>query len=421
MIYANSTGEIIDLPDLDMAGRSGNIIVRPQLSELIPLPEGSDLFMLPDRYPVGIDPGSDVHVPIMMDPYKPGVSVSAVGAFVAPAHTAIYTAAYQKAKKEIPPLPLFAYTAVGWHEGSFWVAAFRSDPDPRQDADRFIPGAIRANTLRQLRKSPSNQLIQHLGKCCLTYSCPAARNYFLGRCEAPVPTSPSCNADCVGCISCQTSGFCPASQERINFVPSAEEITEMAAPHLLTAPGPIISFGQGCEGEPLLQAGVIEQAIRSIRKQTLRGTINLNTNASLTDRIERLARAGLDSVRVSLNSAREDKYTLYYRPKGYALHDVKESIRVTKRRKKFVSLNYFIMPGFTDDGDEISAFFSLIDDLGPDLIQLRNLNVDPDWYLETVRHTPSSEPIGILNWLTRLKKNFPVLRFGYFNPFLGKE
>jgi len=421
MIYANYAGEIIDLPDLDMAGRSGTIIVRPQLSELIPLPKGSDLFVLPERYPVGIDAGSGLHVPIMRDPYKPGVPVSAVGAFVAPAHTAFYTAAYQKAKKEVPPLPLFSYTAIGWHEGSFWVAAFRSDPDPRQDADFFMPGTIMANTLRQLKKSPRNRLIQHLGKCCLTYRCPAARNYFLGRWEAPVPTSPSCNADCVGCISLQTSGCCPASQERINFVPSAEEITEMAAPHLLTAPGPIISFGQGCEGEPLLQAGVIEQAIRSIRKRTPRGTINLNTNASLPDRIERLAYAGLDSIRVSLNSARKDKYTLYYRPKGYALDEVKESIRIMKQQKKFVSLNYFIMPGFTDDGDEISAFFGLIDELRPDLIQLRNLNMDPDWYLETVHHTPSGEPIGILNWLTRLKKNFPFLRYGYFNPYLGKE
>jgi pyruvate-formate lyase-activating enzyme len=421
MVYANESGEIIDLPDLDMAGKSGTAFVRPQLPELIPLPGGSDLFLLPDRHPVGMDPGGERHVTLTNDPHDPKAPAIAVGAFVAPAHTAIYSAAYRKAEEDILPLPLFAYTAVGWHEGSFWVAAFRSDPDPRQDADRFVTSTIKANTLRQLRKFPGNRLIRHLGKCCLAYGCPAARNYFMGRWEAPVPTSPSCNADCIGCISLQTSGCCRASQDRIDFVPSAAEITEMAVPHLLNAPRPIISFGQGCEGEPLLQAGVIEQAIGNIRRRTARGTINLNTNASFPDRVERLAHAGLDSIRVSLNSAREDKYALYYRPKGYAIDDVKESIRIMKRQEKFVSINYFILPGFTDDAEEMSTFFDLVDDLGPDMIQLRNLNMDPDWYLGTLRYTPSGEPAGILNWLAKLKRTFPFLRFGYFNPYLGRE
>ncbi|MBV5345336.1 MAG: hypothetical protein JZU63_07315, partial [Rhodoferax sp.] len=60
----------------------------------------------------------------------------------------------------------------------------------------------------------------------------------------------------------------------------AQEIAAVAVPHLQRAEHAIVSFGQGCEGEPLLQAQTIAQAIRRIRKKTSRGTINLNSNAS---------------------------------------------------------------------------------------------------------------------------------------------
>ncbi|TAN44397.1 MAG: radical SAM protein [Nitrospirae bacterium] len=419
LVYANDKGEIVDLPDMEMAGMSGFSPIRPHLSDLIPLPDGSELFTLPGRYPVGFAPKGRRPVILTEDPFNPGAEVNAVAAFIAPAHTSVLSAAYKKSSQDAPLLPLFAYTAVGWLDGRFWVAAFRSDTDVRQDSSQYDQKTVRAKTNRHLKKLPDNRLIQHLGKCCLTYGCPAARNYFLGRWEAPIPTSPVCNAACLGCISLQPSGCCPATQDRIAFVPTADEIVELAVPHILGAPKPVVSFGQGCEGEPLLQSKTIEKSILKIRRQTLGGTINLNSNSSMPDRIDRLAAAGLDSLRVSMNSAREDKYTLYYRPRGYSFDDVKDSIRVMKRRDKFVSLNYFILPGFTDDPDEMNAFFGLVEDFRPDMIQLRNLNMDPDWYLDAVQHKPSVKPIGIMNWLKKLKKSFPFLRFGYFNPYLG--
>jgi len=419
LVYANRAGEILDLADLNVAGRSGNELVQPRPEDFIPLPEGSELFVLPDRWPVGIDPKDGKPARVEEDPYEPGVPARAVAAFMAPAHTALYWAAFEKAQKDLAPLPLFAYTAVGWLDGRFWVAAFRSDPDPRQDAKNFRQSRIDKKTAQKLAAFPNNRLIQHLGKCCLTYGCPAARNYFLGRWEAPLPTSPACNASCVGCISLQASGCCPSTQDRIAFVPSANEIAEIAVPHLENAASPIVSFGQGCEGEPLLQADTIEKAIGKIRAQTAKGTVNCNTNASLPAAVERLARAGLDSMRVSMNSARTEKHGLYYRPKGFTLSDVKDSIRTMKRNKKFVSLNYFILPGFTDDPAEAEAFFELVADYRPDFVQLRNLNMDPDWYLETVDHRPAGPPLGIREWIARLRKQFPALRFGYYNPPLA--
>ena len=195
----------------------------------------------------------------------------------------------------------------------------------------------------------------------------------------------------------------------------------MAVRHLTRAPRPIVSFGQGCEGEPLLQAEVLEKAIRLIRKQTSRGTINLNSNASLPLAVAGLIDAGLDSLRVSLNSAQEIYYNRYYRPNGYTFADVQSSIRLMKEAGRFVSLNYFILPGVTDSPREYEALCNLVASCRPDFIQLRNLNMDPEWYLRTLEFPPDEQAMGIRNWLKLLKQTFTSLRFGYFNPSLDSE
>ncbi|MHB8808460.1 MAG: radical SAM protein [Desulfobulbaceae bacterium] len=414
LVFANSAGEILDYPGLRMAGASCGRYAQPAAEDLIELPAGSELFVLPGRLPVGMNPDTGQAEILESDPYSGGIP-QAVAAFMAPAHTSTFSAAY-RTSDSAPLLPLFAYSAVGWHRGKFWVAGFRSDPDPRQDAAGFRQERINRRTGALLKRHPANRLIQHLGKCCLTYGCPAARNYFLGRWEAPLPTSPACNAACVGCISLQPSGCCPATQDRIKFVPTPAEIVEIAVPHLQQAKRAIVSFGQGCEGEPLLQAETIAQAIRQIRSRTDRGTINLNSNASLPEAVERLISAGLDSIRVSLNSARPEMHERYYRPKGFSLADARASIRLMKKAGRHVSLNYFILPGFSDDPAEFAALCDLIADSRPDLIQLRNLNMDPEWYRRVVGHQANGEPMGIRNWLQLLQTRFPLLRFGYFNP-----
>jgi wyosine [tRNA(Phe)-imidazoG37] synthetase (radical SAM superfamily) len=416
LLFATSTGEILDYDGLAMAGSAAGLFYEPQLEDLIELPPGSELFTLPDRLPVGIEPETGEPALLDANPYNSGEPIQAVAAFMAPAHTAILTAAYQNHGAKTALLPLFAYTAVGWADGKFWVAGFRSDADCRQDADQFNQRLLEQRTKKHLQRQSENRLIQHLGKCCLTYGCPAARNYFLGRWEAPLPCSPTCNAACAGCISLQPSGCCPSTQDRITFVPTEKEIAEVAVAHLETAPSPVVSFGQGCEGEPLLQAGVMEKSIRLIRSRTSKGTINLNTNGSLPEAVDRLAKAGLDSIRISLNSAQLEKHRLYYRPKNFSLADVCRSIAVMKGYGRHVSLNYFILPGCTDDPAEFAALSELITEYRPDFIQLRNLNMDPEYYLRVIEHRAATPPLGIRNWLQLLKAKFPSLGFGYYNP-----
>lgn len=417
LVYADEEGRIFDYPLIKMAGRSGTMLHPVDPAELIPLPPGSELFVVPGRLPVGWDQERDEMVVLEEDPSCHGKRVYAVAAFMAPAHTQTALAAWwNPPDQERPPLPLFAYTAVGWWKGRFWVAGFRSDPDPRQDIRHFNPREIQRRTTQKLKRFRLNRLVQHLGKCSLTYGCPAARNFFMGRWEAPLPSSPQCNARCLGCLSLQPEEGPPSTQERITFVPSPAELAEVAVEHIGKAKMAVVSFGQGCEGEPLLQADVLAEAVSRIRKATHEGTVNLNTNASLPAGAAKVVEAGLDSMRISMNSVRREYYTSYYRPKGYTQEDVLETWRIMKEAGRFVSLNLFVLPGLTDEYAEVERLESLIEELGLDLIQLRNHNIDPDWYLGGIGYRYTGERMGIRRMVKRLKARFPGLRFGYFNP-----
>ena len=124
LVFANSQGEILDYNGLRMAGSAAGQFYLPASEDLIELPAGSELFTLPGRLPVGIEPESSEAAMLDADPYDASGSVQAVAAFMAPAHTAIYSAAYYTPDDTSSILPLFAYTAVGWCDGKFWVAGF---------------------------------------------------------------------------------------------------------------------------------------------------------------------------------------------------------------------------------------------------------------------------------------------------------
>ncbi|MCX5711985.1 MAG: radical SAM protein [Candidatus Omnitrophica bacterium] len=156
-----------------------------------------------------------------------------------------------------------------------------------------------------------------------------------------------------------------------------------------------------------------------MRDQTGRGTINMNTNASLPKKVEILCKTGLDSIRVSLNSVRKEFYQRYYQPHGYLFEDVQKSISVAKNYKKFVSLNYLVMPGFTDEEEECEELIGFVRKNAIDMIQWRNLNFDPHrYFLKMVIGAPK-RLLGISTVMARLCSKFPRLKHGYFN--LPKE
>ncbi|MDR0826883.1 MAG: radical SAM protein, partial [Desulfovibrio sp.] len=197
MVTADSEGNIHDHPELLMVCRRGKELLLPKAEEFMPLPEESELFLLPGRRALGLDRESG-ELKVMDE--------LAVAAFAAPAHTLTAHPAFSK-DPDAPMLPLFAYGAVGFAAGKFYVCAKKVDEDQRQVFTGVSAGTLRDRALALMRRYPSNRLIQHLsGTCALKYNCPAARNLCLGRYEAPLPVSDACNARCIGCISLQEKG-----------------------------------------------------------------------------------------------------------------------------------------------------------------------------------------------------------------------
>jgi len=150
-----------------------------------------------------------------------------------------------------------------------------------------------------------------------------------------------------------------------------------------------------------------------MRQETNRGTINFNSNGSMPDRVQLLCDAGMDSFRFSMNSVREDLYNLYYRPKGYGFTDVLRSVRCAKENDRFTMINYLVSPGVSDAPEEVEALLRFVADTGVDMIQLRNLSIDPDYYNREMG--VKGRGIGMYPLLQRLKREFPRLQFGYYN------
>ena len=415
-LVANADGAIFELEGYAASGMAGDTQIPLTLENTCSIPYGSEMMFLPERRPVLFNQRAGRFETLSENPHIPGQQLFPVTAFNSPGYVISYLAAYVETPAA-QTLPLFSYGAVGWHRGKFRTAVIRVDRERRQDLRLMKPYDV-AEGIRKMRKQmPANRLRSHLEKCALQFGCPAAKNFFLSRYEAPLPTAQQCNARCLGCLSLQKGSNIPHSQDRIGFTPAPQEIAEVALAHIKRVDKSVVSFGQGCEGDPLLTADVIAQAIRLVRSETERGTINMNTNASLPQAIQKAIDAGLDSIRVSMNSVRENCYHAYFRPKGYGFSDVLKSIELALESGLFVAVNYLNCPGFTDTPSEIEALRRFLKRYPIHMIQWRNLNFDPLRYLKIMNEvTPNGTPIGMKNLLGQIRREFSDLKFGYFNP-----
>lgn len=411
-LFARPDGTVLDLPGVAAAADDG-VVAQARGADFIPLPEGALLLTLPGRSAVGYE-GSQLHEIADVE----GAQVCAVAAALPLGYTRVALPAYVE-RPGAPALPLYGYSAVAWSDAGLRVAAVRTDEleswAPQTHAAEQVRDGIALRTL----EFPGNTLLQQLARCATEYGCFTAQNMFLRQGEAALPVSPACNARCIGCISEQEpDAQVKSAQERVRRRPTIDEICELAIAHLRAVPAGMISFGQGCEGEPLLAAPLIEQAIRRIRASVRTGTIHCNTNASNPKALARLIDAGLQSIRVSLNSVRPHEYAAYYRPRGYGFEEVLESLRVASGRAIAVSLNLLTHPGVTDAPQEVEAFGRLLREFPIAMVQTRTLNVDPAIYFAAVGR-PAARPMGMRAWLAWLRREFPALRVGNFTRGFG--
>jgi pyruvate-formate lyase-activating enzyme len=404
LIYSTPDGEIREEPRL----RAFSFGDRPlEASELIPLPDGVTLSMMPDRLAVGRGRNGERQVLSQERGW-------AVAALLPIGYTRTLLPAYEKVPGT-EPLPFFGYSAVAGINGRMYVAAVKTD-NPRKWHPRSFPRRKLERLVYEKQAAyPQNRIIGQHAHCALDYSCPTASNLFFERWEMAIAVSPGCNSRCIGCISKQEEEDLISPQDRLTFIPTVDEIVEVAVPHLEQAEDAIVSFGQGCEGEPLMQWKRIEQAIKNMRTRTDKGVININTNGSNPRWVQRLYDAGLDTIRVSTISGHPETYSVYYRPIGYKFEDVKESLRRARDEGVYSSINLLCFPGMIDREREVEALLSLVRETGLRLIQLRNLNIDPEVLLPRMPALDTmGKALGIPALIETLKREAPDVEIGNF-------
>jgi pyruvate-formate lyase-activating enzyme len=386
LAYADARGRFY-FDDRTQPLSDTGVISEPLAADLIPAPDGTVPVVLPEREPLvrgGRSRGR-----------------TALGALLPAGFTRLAVPAYA-ARPGAPTLPLFGYTFACAVGDELHVAAMRTDEAEDWSPRRFAEGELEAILQARTERAPRNRVLRQLALCSLDYGCFTAQNVFLEQGEAALPVSPVCNARCVGCISeLDADAGIPSPQTRIRYEAEAAEIADVALHHLQRVPQGIVSFGQGCEGEPLLRSITIAEAIRRIRAQSSAGTINLNTNGSLPKPLAAVIGAGLQAIRISLNSFRPEIYAAYYRPIGYSLEDVFESVRLAAGSGVRVSLNLLTHPGVTDDEPELEAMERALAGVNVAMIQTRTLNIDPEIYF--ARAGRPRKPLGMRAAIGRIR------------------
>ncbi|HBF36901.1 MAG TPA: radical SAM protein [Firmicutes bacterium] len=400
LLYADQDGHLYTDPELLAVGINGS---QAEIADQswIDLPSGGEALLLPGRLPLGYHEGQETME--VVEGYTAVAAILPVGL------TRCLLPGYEIATPQ--ELPLFGYTAVGTAGDRLKVAAIQTDEDLKWNPNYYNTSDLPRLIGQKTREYPDNRILSQLAKCAMEYHCLTAQNIFYSRWEAGIPVSPVCNANCLGCISKQPSECCPSPQGRIEFIPTVQEIVELGVAHLESAADAIISFGQGCEGEPSLQRELLVKAIGEIRRQTTKGTININSNAGYFDSIRELVDNGLDSIRVSLFSARPENYQWYHQPQNYQFEAVKQSLAYAADHGAGVALNLLLYPGFTNDPRESEALYRLLRETKVQQVQLRNLNLDPERLMTKIA---AVEVPTIEEWIGHLKKEFPKLLIGNY-------
>src|SRR5437588_2292681 len=134
LIYCTPAGEIREEPRLQ-ALAIGN---RPlEAADLIPLPDGVTLSMMPDRLAVGQKRTGERHVLTKSRGW-------AAAALLPIGYTRTLLPAYEKVP-DTEPLPFFGYSAIAGMHGRLYVAAIKTD-EPR----KWHPRAFNKRTLTRL-------------------------------------------------------------------------------------------------------------------------------------------------------------------------------------------------------------------------------------------------------------------------------
>ena len=121
-LFSDQEGQVREHPQLKMLGQIGSTWVEPAVGEMIPLPKGASLVLVPGHIPVGMQNEKPA-------PYRQTSACRqqplAVAALLPQGFTRTLLPATITNNKE--DIPLLGYTAVGLKNDKIYVAAVQTD------------------------------------------------------------------------------------------------------------------------------------------------------------------------------------------------------------------------------------------------------------------------------------------------------
>lgn len=152
--------------------------------------------------------------------------------------------------------------------------------------------------------------------------------------------------------------------------------------------------------------------IAAIRRQTSRGELQLVAPAVTPDAVRDWGRAGINRLQLTFNSAREDYYQAFYRPRGYRFGLLTDAFHAAASLGIKIELTYLTFPGLTDHPVEMKALENLLREFPVEALHLSNLAIDPEWYMDELAILPlSRKQVGMPNWLAHFQEQFPHTAF----------
>ena len=314
-------------------------------------------------------------------------------------------------QRDAPALPLFGYTFACAVDDRLLVAAMKTDESDDWKPRRFKRGELEGADRAAARTRGRATACSSRSRSARASTAALPRRTFFSnaakrRCRSPRSAMPAASA------ASRSRTRTPAYRRRKRASSTRSRLRSSRRWRFTiwsASKSGIVSFRTRVRGRAAAALGHDRPRDRAHSRRRGNGTINSNTNGSQPHRLARCIDAGLQAVRISLNSFRPQRLRGLLPSAGIRLEDVFESIRSGGRTRARVSLNLLTHPGVTDDVEEIEAMEAFLREAPVAMIQTRTLNIDPALYFETVGRPRA--PLGMRRAIAAMRA---VTRIGNF-------
>ena len=148
-LFTDKTGEIKENRQLKMLGQTGSNWVEPAAGEMIPLPRGASLVLMPGHIPVGMQGERPV-------PMGGQGSYYAIAALLPQGFTRTLLPAAVAYEEQ--DLPLLGYTAVGLKDEKIFAAAIQTDEHRKWHPKNYNTERLPERIAAFMRKYPKTVL-----------------------------------------------------------------------------------------------------------------------------------------------------------------------------------------------------------------------------------------------------------------------